>query len=530
MLIKQTLLPAAILVGFGVAAMAVADIGPFSAIRLSSQATHAVSSAAIGQSVPKPTLTIPALQSGADGINVASSLVIKADVRALPETKYDVEIHAKGRSEVLGTFQISASNHDAFIDLSPYENRSPVTVYAQVTNPNFNETSNSIELRVDTEGPILTQARFGNGSEKQVVLQFSEDDLGNGGTFTADVNQPSTPATNFYRIREINGSARGTDKDIDSAVRDGNRITLTLAADLTQGFYEVVVGRGVTDRYGNPAGQMRHGEALIPQVRTFAVIGPSNTGPAVAFPDFTPRTKPSNEAFNPGDRVETRVVRLYYNRDAHRVAQIVNRTIKAFNQPGVNARRFQAEGARSTSDQARASLDRREREGIAASQRLRRLNGDVEAARNDLIQMQQRRDRVLAIQRELSRLAPGSLDGSNTLTNITVNNALVTQATITNASLEDAVGTGGVVNGTVRTFDATSTGNIVTAKLIRGSINSDALISGGTITAGTSPQGTIVSGTIVSARLVSGTIQPASTFNTGQLSDGAGVFAGRIHI
>jgi hypothetical protein len=71
-----------------------------------------------------------------------------------------------------------------------------------------------------------------------------------------------------------------------------------------------------------------------------------DTGPYVTYPEYTqPKTFPSG--FNPADFVETRVSRLYYFRDAHRVAQIIARKYaKSWNRQPVAVRQREAERAR----------------------------------------------------------------------------------------------------------------------------------------------------------------------------------------
>src|SRR5262249_54041186 len=94
------------------------------------------------------------------------------------------------------------------------------------------------------------------------------------------------------------------------------------------------------------------------------------TGPYVPYQEYTkPRTVPNG--FNPSDRVDTRVARLYYFRDAHRVAQIINRAARSFNRAAVDIRRQLADKAQRDAD--RATDDRRaaERKAVAAAQATR---------------------------------------------------------------------------------------------------------------------------------------------------------------
>ncbi|MCI0380261.1 MAG: hypothetical protein L0215_21965 [Gemmataceae bacterium] len=114
-----------------------------------------------------------------------------------------------------------------------------------------------------------------------------------------------------------------------------------------------------------------------------------STGPNTEFPSFLP-PKSFPSGFNPADKVETRVVRLYYFRDAHRVAQIVNRDVKSFNAQGVAVKRRLADRAR---DEANLLTDERksvERAAVEAAQETRRVEKQLAQEQENLQQARQR--------------------------------------------------------------------------------------------------------------------------------------------
>ena len=77
---------------------------------------------------------------------------------------------------------------------------------------------------------------------------------------------------------------------------------------------------------------------------------PAEEAPYVTFPEYTPpRTVPGGFQFS--DKVETRVARLYYYRDAHRVAEIINRQAKSYNRIAVETRRRMAEDQRTEAEE-----------------------------------------------------------------------------------------------------------------------------------------------------------------------------------
>ncbi len=102
------------------------------------------------------------------------------------------------------------------------------------------------------------------------------------------------------------------------------------------------------------------------------------TGPVVAFPEYV-KFRVSPDGFNPSDRVETRVVRLYYFRDAHRVAQIVNRTVKSYNAATVDVRRRAADRVRDDANMAEDERKRLEMVAVRASQTARAAEKELEA-------------------------------------------------------------------------------------------------------------------------------------------------------
>ncbi len=113
------------------------------------------------------------------------------------------------------------------------------------------------------------------------------------------------------------------------------------------------------------------------------------TGPNAVFPRFLePKDLPAG--FNPSDHVETRVARLYYFRDAHRVAQIINRDVKSFNRQGVEMRRRLADSAR---DKANVFTDERraqERRAVQAATETREAERLLKQEQEALRQSQER--------------------------------------------------------------------------------------------------------------------------------------------
>ncbi|MCA9207393.1 MAG: hypothetical protein KDA55_03510, partial [Planctomycetales bacterium] len=144
-------------------------------------------------------------------------------------------------------------------------------------------------------------------------------------------------------LRVIGGTTTSSIRDVYGNVMEGN----------SGDNYEVIILK--------PIG----GE--VPSVLP-GISGPS--GPYVPFKEFAPPRDVPN-GFNPNDKVETRVVRLYYYRDAHRVAQIINRKVRSYNRAGVDMQRQLADKARTVADQSMDARQFAERNAIIVAQKTR---------------------------------------------------------------------------------------------------------------------------------------------------------------
>jgi hypothetical protein len=112
-------------------------------------------------------------------------------------------------------------------------------------------------------------------------------------------------------------------------------------------------------------------------IPTPGIPGPS--GDYVAFGEYT-NPRPFINGFNPSDHVETRVSRLYYYRDAHRVAQIINRDSRSHNRAAVDMHQQLANKARTIADQATDDRRAKEREAVRASQQTREAERELQQA------------------------------------------------------------------------------------------------------------------------------------------------------
>ena len=164
-----------------------------------------------------------------------------------------------------------------------------------------------------------------------------------------------------------------------------NAVTLSYL-DLPADIYQLeIVGSQVKDIYGNPlvgtSGQPGTNYAFAlskpePVEKKETRSEPeSMVSEFVEYREYETR-KDLENGFNPSDKVVTRVARLYYYRDAHRVAQILNSEVQSLNHKGYHDAQILADEARSAYDTAVKKRRLQEEKAILASQELRQKEKD----------------------------------------------------------------------------------------------------------------------------------------------------------
>lgn len=171
-------------------------------------------------------------------------------------------------------------------------------------------------------------------------------------------------------------------------------LVIDLGNSILPGRYRLTVfGDKFSDEYGN----YLESQDGVPKGAYTAVLGgatnltadPAIPGvtrgnaPHVEFPEFVrPRETPTG--FNPNDKVETRVARLYFYRDAHRVAQILNRRVQSYNRSEVAARRQLADKSRQEADSRTTQRQIAERKAIEDARRTRELENQLSDTQRSL--------------------------------------------------------------------------------------------------------------------------------------------------
>lgn len=292
-----------------------------------------------------------------------------------------VHLRRKGESTDLNKVKIGADNtlgKITAVDLTADANSAaPVEYVLVAVRGTKSSKSDPFALSVDTNPPHVSSVRLIGtpGSSSLLRIQFEEDDV--------DRTAAQNPAN--YEITRSGGLSSFDSKANISpgtpALSPDGRIVEIPMGTLVTDQYRIVIKNTLTDALGNPPAE--------DQTFFFSSLPEREKGQHVEFPEFTPRPKRNPaDVFNPGDKVETRVVRLYYYRDAHRVAQIINRNVRSLNRAGVELKKREAENAR---ERAKDLTDERradERAAIRAATETRRLQHEVNSTRTKLTEAQ----------------------------------------------------------------------------------------------------------------------------------------------
>jgi hypothetical protein len=368
----------------------------------------------------------------------------------------NVPLYLSNATELAVSVKVSSQPADTQAVLVAEEGPKPGTVLGKAA---LTGTTTKVTLRDLTEGTYRITAFLARGKQKS-ESQSSPIDLAikrgglrvqsvqptNFGTapgvraltiqFTPENPLDKTAAVTpeHYVLRASNASGsfdRGLDRPVDKPfategqpiVFDDRTNTVTLRfRELGADIYQLEVKSATLDVSGKLAGGLFdvYGNRLEDENRVQGrsykiVLGkpaadggfeggelPSQTrgitgrpGPYVAFPEYTPPRLPVS-GVNPSDRVETRVVRLYYYRDAHRVAQIVNRNVKSYNYQAVEVRRRLADKARDVADSLTDERRALERRSVEAAHRAREAERVLTQAQTALAQARRGADQASA--------------------------------------------------------------------------------------------------------------------------------------
>ena len=268
-----------------------------------------------------------------------------------------------------------------FVSVNVQERENTISVEWKPTTGGFagrSFASDTLFITRDTVGPTFQHAEVIDvpATGTTLVVTFADDDF-----------DKTTLTEAFKVVREDKGggfAAQDTMSIQGAPVISGRTIRLSFAA-LSAGQYQLMVqGDKLKDIVGNFAGGNSSAGAAKPWV--FAVLAGRKSGEHIEFPPYAPPTKQAIpiEGFNPADYVTTRVARLYYYRDAHRVAEIINRNVRSYNQAAVTQAERRASKARDDADDAADNRRKTEREAVQAAQQSRNAEQKLAATQEVL--------------------------------------------------------------------------------------------------------------------------------------------------
>ncbi len=285
-------------------------------------------------------------------------------------------------------------------------------------------TPAQFDLQVRTEGPVVENVAapgFGDGTSP-ISIRFNQDN---------PLKKEIAQTLANYGIKHEEGAR---EPELSTAKFDATTNTVTLSVTgVVPGSFRLSLKKSgvnsatqIEDVFGNKLSAVsglkdstnnvfetvlysQKNESL-PSVSTGVTL---QTAPHTVFPEYT-KFRVLEDGFNPSDRVETRVVRLYYNRDANRVAQIVNRDVKAHNQVSVDVRRRVADRTRDDANAATDERQRLEREAVqkatesrAAEAEMKRLQNKAGTSRGEStearIQLTQKQNELIQARQDLER-------------------------------------------------------------------------------------------------------------------------------
>lgn len=214
----------------------------------------------------------------------------------------------------------------------------------------------------------------------------------------------TTVNKNFFELTRDHAPATGESRNVTIAsatyIKEQSVVELTVTNGLEADGYTLLVKNTIpkdngteslVDIYGNALGAVPElkeghsfpftffksvGEILPSQSRGLSGV----TGENAVYPEYT-KPRPQQDGFNPSDKVVTRIARLYYFRDAHRVVQLLNREARSYNRAAVDQQQQLADNA--LRDAENAGAERRDAEGAAV-----RAAGRARAAEQALVQAQ----------------------------------------------------------------------------------------------------------------------------------------------
>ncbi|TWW09498.1 hypothetical protein E3A20_13710, partial [Planctomyces bekefii] len=216
----------------------------------------------------------------------------------------------------------------------------------------------TLQIYVDSEPPVVRSVLASRkpGGQAEVVVSFADADL-----------KPETIIAAGFTVSKAGGS---TITPTPVLHEGGTSVILTLV-DAGVGAWELTVTASVQDLVGNEHAESKH---------SFMLTEGSLRGEQIEYPQYlAPEFK--QDELNPGDRVDTRVVQLYYYRNARTLAEIINRSIEDLNQTAFDDAQKFAENARIDAENATDARRTQEQRAVDAAAKTRQMEQKIAEAK-----------------------------------------------------------------------------------------------------------------------------------------------------
>ena len=266
---------------------------------------------------------------------------------------------------------------------------------------------NIINIHIDSSPPKLKNpsVEVFPGGALSLTVEFEDNDVNTTSVskMAFSIKDVTAGTNNVREIRPIS---------VDFA-DDSNRFVVLSFPRLTPGTYSLTPA-GIRDVVGKPID--------VGTLINFEVPSGALQGELVEYPDFLPQGGKQKTEFDPGDRVDTRVVQLYYLRDARQIAELINRNIQDLNAVGYDDAQRAAANARKIAENAIDSRRFQDERAVDAARKARETERKLEDARQQFEQLQ--RD-LVDLERRRGNLeqAARTITGTNADTS-TINTSL----------------------------------------------------------------------------------------------------------
>lgn len=287
-----------------------------------------------------------------------------------------------------------------------------LTVKATIgSNENARSEFTTILIHVDATKPTPLQPVIEQfpGGGATIVVPFVD----------ADLDPKSLQKDNFRIFEEVTQQSgdvvyRRVFPEGDPVLLENARSVRLEIPNLNPGTHYLQI-HSVNDVVGNALGQAD--ATFDPKVKdkgvykSFSISGGQLRGQQVEYPRFLHVGGEKVSDIDPGDRVDTRVVNLYYMRDARQVAEIINRNIQDLNQVGYDKAQQAAERARSLASDAVDQRRFRESQSVEAANATRQTEARIRETQDKLAEAREQKNAATIQKKELDEAIVSVLDG-----------------------------------------------------------------------------------------------------------------------